>query len=348
MEEIRCRQILLTVVLIVYFIISQSSFAQPIKGKVIEVIDSNTLKVDINGAIKTIKLLGIGTPESYMKNNKPEEFKNHNAEYIRYWQRVSDWYAYSELLGERVTLESNSGLIGAGYPGEEFCYLYLPGKRMFNKLLLQKGLAVTDRERQYKFKEGFINAESEAKNKQEGIWSGKIPGKKFNAESKRLFSMFAMFGGDSLKVKVTKIMDATTFEANVIGDIETFRLAGIVCPKPKGIQSKEFQGWRQSDLEILGQQAVEYTEEFLNSKFFVLYGIDSRLEDAENRQLVSCTSSGYGSKESEAQGMLNLLLLENGLAKVDKGAQFGKESIQKIFFKIEEKAKKEKKGLWAF
>ncbi len=128
--------------------------------KVVEVIDGDTIKVDlgVNNQAETVRLIGVDTPESKHRDTSRNTEEG----------KIAGKYLQGRLAGETVTLEF----------GEEqydkydrlLAYVYL-GKEEINKTLLKEGYARVmivspNDKKEYEYKE----LEQKAKIEKIGFW----------------------------------------------------------------------------------------------------------------------------------------------------------------------------------
>ena len=134
-----------------------------ITATVIEVVDGDTVKVNIDGKEETVRLLLVDTPETKDPNEPVQPFGPEASQFAK------------ETLPARKEVKLE-------YDGPErdkydrlLAYLWV-GDKIFNQMLLEKGLArvayVYDPP--YTHYDAFVAAEKKAKDAKLGIWS--IPG----------------------------------------------------------------------------------------------------------------------------------------------------------------------------
>jgi micrococcal nuclease len=137
--------------------------------KVIDVIDGDTIVVDMNGKLERVRLIGVDTPELKAEKNKPYEYDNiTNLTLLAEWGWKAKEFAEKWLEGKIVKLEFDEF---AGYRdkyGRILAYVYVNGTD-FNALLLEKGLArvyVT----KFKKLEYYMELEKKAFSERRGLW----------------------------------------------------------------------------------------------------------------------------------------------------------------------------------
>lgn len=72
---------------------------QTVKAKVVDVVDGDTLKVDLNGELETVRLLLVDTPETVHPRKEVQPFGPEASRFVRDW-----------LLDEEVLLEKDINL----------------------------------------------------------------------------------------------------------------------------------------------------------------------------------------------------------------------------------------------
>ncbi|MGG4492276.1 thermonuclease family protein [Metabacillus idriensis] len=130
-----------------------------IPAKVIRVIDGDTVKVLVDGKEETLRLLLVDTPETVHPNKPVQPFGPEASS-----------FAKSTLSGKEVKLELDVG--ERDKYGRLLVYLHADGK-MFNKLLIEKGLARVGYvyAPNTKHVDEFYELQKAAQKKEIGIWS---------------------------------------------------------------------------------------------------------------------------------------------------------------------------------
>jgi len=128
--------------------------------EVVKVIDGDTIKLDIDDEITSVRLIGIDTPESVHPNkekNVPEG--KLAAEHTK--SLAEDKYVYIEY-GE----EAHDRY------GRVLAYVYIDENTMLNAKLVEDGYAeVYTLKPNNKYEEYFLSLEEKAKNNNSGLWS---------------------------------------------------------------------------------------------------------------------------------------------------------------------------------
>lgn len=128
---------------------------------VAEVIDGDTIKVNISGKTKTIRLIGIDSPEL------PDGC----------FARSAASKARQTLLGQQVRLEPDKSQDNRDRYDRLLRYVILPDGANFNRLMVAEGYAreftfITP----YKFQAEFKKAQGAAKKNRLGLWSPGVCG----------------------------------------------------------------------------------------------------------------------------------------------------------------------------
>lgn len=124
--------------------------------------------------------------------------------------------------------------------------------------------------------------------------------------------------GDTCRVKVANSLWVSV------------RLAGIDAPE---VASRGGRGKKKNDGQTMGQDAKEFLNKAVQGKTVNLRQVDL---DPFNRPVVVMESEGKA---------INLRLIEEGFAEVYRGKT--KRLDKAPYFAAEEKAKKDKKGIWS-
>jgi micrococcal nuclease len=135
-------------------------------GTVSWIYDGDTLKVD---GIGKVRLIGIDTPE------KDDSERDHylqqqgvSSTVLRHMAREALKFNIAEVKGKRVRLEFD-GERQDRY-GRTLAYVYLPDGALLNRLLIEKGYAVVYRRFDFRLKDDFLRAETDARKRRSGVW----------------------------------------------------------------------------------------------------------------------------------------------------------------------------------
>lgn len=127
---------------------------------VIDVIDGDTIKVDINGHEEAIRLIGIDTPEINDPRTEVECFGKESSQ-----------KAKEILSGKMVRLESDPTQGDRDKYGRLLRYVFV-GDLNFNKLMISEGYGheYTYQSNPYKHQSEFVQAAKEARENNRGLW----------------------------------------------------------------------------------------------------------------------------------------------------------------------------------
>jgi len=129
-----------------------------IPAHVVRVVDGDTFEAIIDGREETVRLILVDTPETVHPSKPVEPFGPEASQ-----------YAKETLEGKDVRLELD--VSERDQYGRVLAYVWI-GDRMFNEMLLEKGLArVAVFPPNVKYVDRFREIEKEAKRKGIGIWS---------------------------------------------------------------------------------------------------------------------------------------------------------------------------------
>lgn len=128
---------------------------------VTKIVDGDTIKVEIGGETKTIRLLGINTPETKDPRKKVECFGKEAS------QKTTDL-----LTGKSVRLENDPSQGDVDKYGRLLRYVYLEDGTFINKLLINEGYAFEyTYSIPYKYREDFKQAQKNAESQEKGLWA---------------------------------------------------------------------------------------------------------------------------------------------------------------------------------
>lgn len=139
-------------------------------GIVKEVIDGDTAKVEVNGELKTVRFLGIDTPELSEEDN-PREYKNiTNKSCLKEWAYKANNYTENKLEGKKVNLIYDSKAGREGYYGRTLAYIQVNGTD-FTKELVEEGFARVYYESNFQREIDYMESEKEAYEEKRGLWT---------------------------------------------------------------------------------------------------------------------------------------------------------------------------------
>lgn len=128
---------------------------------VTSIVDGDTIKVDVNGTIETIRLIGIDTPET-VDPRKP----------VQCFGKEASTKAKELLSGKKIKLEYDETQSKRDKYNRLLAYIYREDGLFFNKYMIEQGYAheytyITP----YKFQAEFKAAQKFAQENLKGFWS---------------------------------------------------------------------------------------------------------------------------------------------------------------------------------
>ena len=125
------------------------------------IVDGDTVKVNINGTITTIRLIGINTPEVVDPRTT-----------VQCFGREASNQAKALLNGKKVRLESDPTQDNLDKYGRLLRYVYLEDGTFFNKKMIADGYAYEyTYNTPYKYQSEFKATQVETKKNLKGLWS---------------------------------------------------------------------------------------------------------------------------------------------------------------------------------
>ncbi|WP_456471987.1 calcium-activated nuclease EcnA [Methanocaldococcus sp.] len=146
-------------------------------GKVVKVVDGDTVYVEVNGKLWKIRLLGVDCPEIHKKNN-PHEYRidGHyitNITYLYIWGLKAKEFAEKELDHHKVIIVFDPEAPKKDRYGRYLAYIYInkSGRLVnFNEELLKYGYARVYISK-FSLLDEFLRLEKEAKKERRGMWN---------------------------------------------------------------------------------------------------------------------------------------------------------------------------------
>ena len=126
---------------------------------VVRVIDGDTITVQIAGAIRTIRLIGVDTPET-----------KHPTKAVQPLGPEASAFTQAALDRKTVRLVTDPAGDQVDRYDRLLRYVYLDGKN-FNATLIREGYAVAIRSFPYSRKAEFLRLEALARQERRGIWA---------------------------------------------------------------------------------------------------------------------------------------------------------------------------------
>jgi len=139
--------------------------------EIIRVIDGDTISVKLpNGAIDTIRFLGIDTPELYEENNHENEYRN-----IVNISCLTTYANIAKKFVENIVVQADCYILfdekaGVKDPYQRWlCYVYVNTEDI-NVKLLENGLARVYISETFEKKDYYIELQNIAINNNSGLW----------------------------------------------------------------------------------------------------------------------------------------------------------------------------------
>lgn len=142
-------------------VLGDQTIGASISAQVIRVVDGDTLRVLINNEEKTIRLIGINTPETVDPRREVECFGKEASNKAK------------ELLNDQtVILEEDETQGNTDKYDRLLRYVRLADGRNFNQVMIQEGYAYEyTYDLPYKYQAEFKQAQDNAQNAKSGLWS---------------------------------------------------------------------------------------------------------------------------------------------------------------------------------
>lgn len=128
---------------------------------VTDVVDGDTLKINMGGTVETLRLIGIDTPET-VDPRKP----------VQCFGTEASNRAKALLSGQKVSIEADSTQDTRDKYGRLLVYIYRDDGLFFNKAMVADGYAYEyTYDKPYKYQAEFKAAQLAAQNAGKGLWS---------------------------------------------------------------------------------------------------------------------------------------------------------------------------------
>ncbi|MFB6115782.1 MAG: thermonuclease family protein [Candidatus Nanohalobium sp.] len=139
---------------------------------VVEVVDGDTVDIRFGEDVKTVRMLGVDTPEVHVENS-PGEFEkipsnSRGRQCLEKWGEKASEFAKKKLEGENISFVTDPNSDVRGSYGRLLGYIKVNGEN-FNYQLVRKGYArvyTSGFTKQSK----FLEAEEKAQNRMKGLW----------------------------------------------------------------------------------------------------------------------------------------------------------------------------------
>ncbi|AEC52649.1 thermonuclease precursor [Pyrococcus sp. NA2] len=159
------------IIIIILILGCLSQQPRELHGKVVKVVDGDTLYVRIDGDTVKVRLVGIDAPELEPELMKPGEYRGiHNLSCLVKYGYMAKEFLENLTLGKYVTLKFDSRQGEKDKYGRLLVYLYLDSKDV-NALLVEKGLARVFYEKKFDKIKEYSELEDKARRERRGLWS---------------------------------------------------------------------------------------------------------------------------------------------------------------------------------
>lgn len=129
--------------------------------EVTQVVDGDTLKINVDGKVETVRLIGIDTPETVDPRKTVQCFG----------KEASD-KAKEMLTGKKVRIETDASQGTLDKYGRSLAYIFLEDGTFFNEYMIQQGYAYEyTYDRPYKYQAQFKADQKTAEAGERGLWS---------------------------------------------------------------------------------------------------------------------------------------------------------------------------------
>ncbi len=130
--------------------------------KVVQVLDGDTAKLNINGQIRTVRFIGMDTPEVV----DPRKV-------VQCFGREASSKGHQLLDNQSVGIEYDDSVGRQDKYGRLLGYIILPNGEIYNKKMIADGFAheYTYQNQTYKYQAEFRQAQANAKQNNLGLWN---------------------------------------------------------------------------------------------------------------------------------------------------------------------------------
>jgi len=134
----------------------------PRHARVTTIVDGDTIRVDLDHHLTTIRLIGVDTPELSPRNRPSVPAQPFAHEAAAFARRT--------LVGRRVRLEFESADRIDKY-GRTLAYVFLPNGTFFNRELVRQGYGRAYVVFPFRFRKQFLADEAVARRERRGLWA---------------------------------------------------------------------------------------------------------------------------------------------------------------------------------
>ena len=149
------------------FLISTSPLqAGSSMAKLSSVIDGSSIIVNLRGTETKVRIYAIATPPADEKRPILRRLNEESAAFLR--EYLKEGWIYLEFPGGKPTADENGYVPAYLYRGADATFI--------NEKLVAEGLAIVNRKMKGDYTEQLVNAETQAKLSQRGIWGSFVNG----------------------------------------------------------------------------------------------------------------------------------------------------------------------------
>lgn len=139
--------------------IEKARLSQPGTYSISHFVDGDTIAVNMNGSVETIRMIGVDTPETHRPNTPVQCYGPQAADFTK------------NLIGTNsVRLQADPLDTNRDRYGRLLRYVYLPDGRLVENELISNGYGFAYTQFPFEKSEEFKTAEQTAKDSQRGLW----------------------------------------------------------------------------------------------------------------------------------------------------------------------------------
>jgi micrococcal nuclease len=134
--------------------------SQPGLYSVSHFVDGDTIAVDMNGSVETIRMIGVDTPETHKPNTPVQCYGPQAADFTK------------NMIGQnKVRLQADPLDTNRDRYGRLLRYVYLPDGRMVETQLISNGYGFAYTLFPFQKKDEFVSDMQSAENTKKGLWA---------------------------------------------------------------------------------------------------------------------------------------------------------------------------------
>lgn len=165
--------ILLPPILVSSFVLAGQSIGEQKADILLKVVDGDTLKIEHQGRIESIRLIGIDTPETRINKKAQKDAARSGEDIKKIISLGQEATRYVKILvkpGDPLRVEFDRQI--RDKYGRLLGYVYLPSGKMLNEEIVKAGYAnLMTYPPNVKYEEKFLRAYREARENNRGLWS---------------------------------------------------------------------------------------------------------------------------------------------------------------------------------